>query len=83
MALSHRPRLSISHLTAGSRLSRQAITKHLRVLPNAGLVRHVRQGREQLFELQPNAIGEARRALDSIARQWEEALSRLKSFVEE
>jgi DNA-binding transcriptional ArsR family regulator len=82
-ALSRRPRLSIARLTAGSRVTRQAITKHLRVLRDAGLVRHVRQGREQLFELRPGALDEARRALDSIARQWEDALLRLKSFVEE
>lgn len=82
-ALSQRPRLSIASLTTGSRLTRQAITKHLRVLRDAGLVRHVRKGREQIFELQPSAIDEARRALDSIALQWEGALLRLKAFVEQ
>lgn len=81
--LSQRPRLSIARLTEGSRLTRQGITKHLRVLRRAGLVRGVRRGREQLFELQPGALDEARRALESIARQWDNALQRLKSFVEE
>ena len=75
--------LSISRLTEGSTLTRQAITKHLRVLQGAGLVRAVRQGRENLFELEPEPLEEARRALDGISRQWDEALARLKSFVEE
>src|SRR5688500_1902553 len=74
---------SISRLTAGSRLTRQAITKHLRVLRDAGLVRDVRRGRESLYELRPEPLEEARRALESIARQWDDALARLKAFAEE
>jgi len=75
-------RCSIARLTAGSKLTRQAITKHLRVLQDAGLVRGVRRGRENLFELEPQPLDEARCALDGISRQWDEALARLKSFVE-
>ncbi len=74
--------LSIAQLTAGTPLTRQAITKHLRVLQSAGLVRNVRHGRENCFELEPRRLDEARRALDSISRQWDEALDRLKAFVE-
>jgi DNA-binding transcriptional ArsR family regulator len=81
--LTARGRLSITHLTAGSSLTRQAITKHLRVLRRAGLVRGVRRGRELLFELQKKRLDETRRALDAIARQWDDALLRLKSFIEE
>jgi len=73
---------SIAHLTAGSGLTRQAITKHLRVLQHAGLVRGVRQGRESLFELKPEPLDAARRSLERISRQWDDALGRLKSFVE-
>jgi DNA-binding transcriptional ArsR family regulator len=80
--LSEEPRLSIARLTASSSLTRQAITKHLRVLRRAGLVRGVRRGRESLFELRPGALEDARHALDNIARQWDAALARLKSFVE-
>ena len=80
--LSSGSRVSIAHLTEGSRLTRQAITKHLRVLQDAGLVRGIRHGRETLFELEPEPLDEARRALDTISRQWDEALARLKSFVE-
>ena len=73
---------SISELTSGSRLTRQAITKHLRVLEGAGLVRHVRAGRERRFELDPRPIHDLRRYLDSVSAQWDQALARLKSFVE-
>jgi len=75
--------LSITRLAEDSALSRQAITKHLRVLQQAGLVRGVRRGRENLFELERDRLDEARRALDIISRQWDRALARLKSFVEE
>jgi DNA-binding transcriptional ArsR family regulator len=73
---------SIARLTAGSAVTRQAITKHLRVLQAAGLVRGVPRGRERLFELEPTRIEEARRALEEISRQWDAALARLKALVE-
>jgi len=81
--LSKGSRCSITHLAEGSAVSRQAITKHLRVLQDAGLVHGVRVGRENLFELKPKPLDEARDALDRISRQWDEALARLKQFVEE
>ncbi|HEX5415577.1 MAG TPA: metalloregulator ArsR/SmtB family transcription factor [Chloroflexota bacterium] len=75
--------LSISRLTAGSHKTRQAITRHLHVLADAGLVRDVRRGREHHWELDPERLDLARRSLDRISRQWDDALGRLKSFVEE
>jgi DNA-binding transcriptional ArsR family regulator len=74
---------SIAQLTEGSRLTRQAITKHLRVLERAGMVRCVRAGRESRFELDPEPIQGVITYLDFVSQQWDEALSRLKSFVEE
>jgi len=74
--------VSIARLTEGSRLTRQAITKHLRVLEDAGLVRGARRGRENLFALEPEPLDEARRALDRISRQWDVPLARLKTLVE-
>ena len=74
---------SITQLTASSDISRQAVTKHLRVLAHAGLVRDVRAGRERLWQLDPTQIEEARRSLEVIGRQWEQALGRLKAFAEE
>jgi DNA-binding transcriptional ArsR family regulator len=73
---------SISQLTEGSRLTRQAITKHLRVLKEAGIVRNVRAGRESLFEFDPEPMQGIREYVDDVSRQWDEALSRLKAFVE-
>lgn len=74
---------SISRLAEGSRLTRQAITKHLRVLEGAGIVRSVRAGRETLFALDREAIVGAREYLDFVSKQWDQALERLKAFVEE
>jgi DNA-binding transcriptional ArsR family regulator len=74
---------SISQLTAGSRLTRQAVRKHLRVLEGVGLVCGVRRGRESLFGFNPKPIDEIKEYLNFVSEQWDEALSRLKSFVEE
>ena len=74
---------SISHLTAGTPLTRQGVTKHLRVLEGAGVVRSVRVGRENRFELEPKPIDDVRAYLDRVSRQWDGALTRLKSFVED
>ena len=74
---------SISQLTKGSRLTRQAITKHLRVLERAEIVRSVRTGRESLFALDPGPIEELKKYLDLVSAQWDQALSRLKMFVED
>jgi DNA-binding transcriptional ArsR family regulator len=76
-----RPR-SISQLTRGTRLTRQAISKHLRVLETAGMVQSVRTGRKNLFEFTPRPIEEIKEYLDFVSDQWDHALSRLKSFVE-
>ena len=74
---------SISQLTRGSKLSRQAITKHLRVLESVGIVHSVRAGRKSLFEFDPRPIEGIKDYLDSVSEQWDQALSRLKSFVED
>ena len=73
---------SISELTHGSQLTRQAITKHLRVLQRAQIVRCSRSGRESLFEFNPQAIEELRSYLDVVSERWDHTLARLKSFVE-
>lgn len=75
--------LSISRLTAGSGISRQGVTKHLRVLEGAGLVRGTRRGRESLWQLELRRLEEARRSLHLISRQWDQALNKLRLFVEE
>jgi DNA-binding transcriptional ArsR family regulator len=74
---------SISELTVGSKLTRQAITKHLRVLQRAGIVHGVRAGREKRFEFDPEPMQEIKQYLDIVSEQWDQALARLKSFVED
>lgn len=73
---------SISRLTVGTKLTRQAVTKHLRVLEDAGVVRSVRAGRENLFALEPKPIEDLREYLDEVSRQWDDALARLRAHVE-
>ena len=74
--------LPIAKLAAGSDVSRQAVTKHLHVLEDAGLVRSARDGRENVWELRPRRLDDARRYLDQISRQWDDKLERLRSLVE-
>jgi DNA-binding transcriptional ArsR family regulator len=73
---------SISDLTQGSTLTRQAITKHLRVLERVKIVHGVKSGRENLFELDPRPLLQAKDYLDQVSEQWDQALGRLKLFVE-
>jgi DNA-binding transcriptional ArsR family regulator len=74
--------LSIVELTANTNITRQAVTKHLQVLSDAGVVRDMRAGRQRLWQLDPARLEEAKRTLEVIARQWEVALGRLKAFAE-
>jgi DNA-binding transcriptional ArsR family regulator len=73
---------SISQLAQGSRVTRQAIRKHLRVLENAGIVRGVRHGREHRFAFDPRPVQDVREYLDFVSAQWDHALGRLQAFVE-
>jgi DNA-binding transcriptional ArsR family regulator len=73
---------SIAQLTGGSRMTRQAITKHLRVLQSAGIVHSVRSGRESRFAFDPAPMNELRDYLARLSEQWDQALTRLKSLVE-
>lgn len=74
--------MSITKLTAEFNVSRQAITKHLRVMEHAGLVHSTRRGRERVWQLRQRRLDEARNYLELICKQWDEALSRLRTFVE-
>jgi DNA-binding transcriptional ArsR family regulator len=83
LRLSNEGPLSISRLTSGTNVTRQAVTKHLRVMSAAGLVRNLRRGRENVWRLEQRRLEDARRYLDTISRRWDEALGRLRAFVEE
>ena len=74
--------MSITQLTSGTEITRQAVTKHLHVLADAGLVRDIKVGRERLWKFESIQLEEARRSLDVIARQWDHALDKLKEAVE-
>jgi DNA-binding transcriptional ArsR family regulator len=75
--------LSIARLTEGTDVTRQAVTKHLLVLKSAGLVRSAREGRERVWELAPAPLIEAGSYLRDVSTRWDEALARLRAFVEE
>ncbi len=74
---------SITKLSGGFDISRQAVTKHLRVMQRSGLVRCRRRGRESVWQLENARLAEAREYLDSISRQWDRALDRLRNLVED
>jgi DNA-binding transcriptional ArsR family regulator len=74
--------VSIAQLTSGTEITRQAVTKHLHVLADVGLVRGTKVGRERRWEFVPAQLEEARHSLEVIARQWDHALERLRMAVE-
>ena len=80
---SHNGEISVGELVEQLGLSQPTVSKHLRVLETVGVVRSIRAGRENLFELEPKPIADARHYLDEVARQWDDALGRLRSFVED
>jgi DNA-binding transcriptional ArsR family regulator len=80
--LCRRGPLSITRLSEHAPVTRQAITKHLQALADAGLVRDSRRGRERIWELEPKRLERARACLDQISAQWDSAIERLKAFVE-
>jgi DNA-binding transcriptional ArsR family regulator len=73
---------SITQLADGMIVTRQAITKHLRVLEGAGVVRGIKLGRENRFELRPQPLEDVRAYLADVSDQWDQALTRLRAFVE-
>ena len=73
----------IVRLTEGTGISRQAVSKHLRSLEGAGLLRSTRVGRERIWELQPKALDKVQRHLETISGQWDAAIERLRAFVED
>jgi DNA-binding transcriptional ArsR family regulator len=74
---------SIAQLSDGADVTRQAITKHLIALGDAGLVRDTRRGRERIFELEPRRLAAARSWIDQISLEWDSAIERLRKFVED
>lgn len=75
--------LSIARLSDGAGMTRQAVTKHLNALADAGVVRGRRRGRERIWELQPKRLEMASRYLDEVSGHWDTAISRLRAFLED
>ncbi len=75
--------LSIVRLSEGSQVTRQAISKHLSALADAGLVQGTRHGREHIWQLEPERLEQAREVLSQISAQWDRALERLQDFLKE
>ena len=74
--------LSIASLAGGFDISRQAISKHLRVISDAGLARCGRKGRETVWQLKQDGLADAQRYLQTISKDWDDKLRRLKQLVE-
>ena len=74
---------SIAQMSAKSHVSRQAITKHLQVLELAGFVVGERRGREHIWRIQPRRFEEVHAHLERISKQWDDALERLRAFVDD
>ncbi|HVY37948.1 MAG TPA: metalloregulator ArsR/SmtB family transcription factor [Polyangia bacterium] len=74
--------LSATALSAGAKVTRQAIVKHLQVLEGAGLVTHEKRGREVLYALEPDRLMDARAFIDAISSSWDRAIDRLRKLVE-
>src|ERR1700749_4381981 len=75
-------RYLIAELTHGTRLTRQAVTKYLRVLERGDIVHGARAGRESLFTFNPQPVIEMKEYLELVSKQWDSALASLKTFVE-
>ena len=74
--------MSIARLTEGAGVTRQAISKHLRVMEGTGVVRCTKKGRESIWQLNQKRLDYARRYLDTISKQWDDRLERLRELVE-
>ena len=75
--------LSIARLADGFPITRQAVSKHLRVMEGAGLVRSTARGRESIWQLEQQHLADAQRYLETISSRWDQVLGRLKRFVEQ
>ncbi|MFO0614529.1 MAG: metalloregulator ArsR/SmtB family transcription factor [Polyangiaceae bacterium] len=80
--LAERGPLSIATLTVDAEMTRQAVTKHLEVLASAGIVRDTKKGRERIWQLDPARLAQARARIDRVSAQWDDAIARLRAFVE-
>ena len=62
--------------------TRQAVSKHLVVLEEAGLIERRKQGREVLFRVDADRLDQATRAMSEVAREWDRRLDSIKRLAE-
>jgi DNA-binding transcriptional ArsR family regulator len=74
--------VSASWLAGQVPFSRQAVSKHLVVLEEAGLVSRRKQGREVLYQVEADRLDQAARAMAELAAQWDRRLSAIKRLAE-
>jgi DNA-binding transcriptional ArsR family regulator len=74
--------VSASWLSGRVPFSRQAVSKHLAVLEEAGLVGRHKQGREVLYQVQTDRLDQATRAMAELAAQWDRRLGAIKRLAE-
>src|SRR5262245_6916151 len=74
--------VSASWLAGHVPFSRQAVSKHLVVLEDVGLVSRRKQGREVLYQVDPGRLDQATRAMADLAAQWDRRLSAIKRLAE-
>jgi DNA-binding transcriptional ArsR family regulator len=82
-ALAGREEASLSELAAGLPVTRQAVSKHLAALSEAGLVTASRSGRETRYRLTPKPLAEALAWMERVGSQWDERLARLRGHLEQ
>ena len=64
-------------------VTRQAVSKHLHVLSTAGVIDGAYHGREHVWSVNRDRLEDGRCHIDLIARKWDDALARLKAYVED
>ncbi len=74
--------LSASWLAGRVPISRQAVSKHLVVLEQAGLISRRKQGREVLYQVEADRLDQATRAMADLAAQWDRRLTTIKRLAE-
>jgi DNA-binding transcriptional ArsR family regulator len=72
---------SLTELAAQLPVTRQAVSKHLATLGEAGLVESARAGRETRYRLTPKPLGEALAWMEKVGDQWDERLARLRDHL--
>jgi len=74
--------ITVSQLAAVVPITRQAVTRHVKTLEDAGLILGSRQGREHRYRVDLKPIDEAGQWLNARAKSWDQALNRLARYLE-